>query len=344
MRPLWIRLIQPAADFLVRYRDPATHLPLPSYDLWEERWGIHAFTVASVHAGLKAAWQFAVCFGDTPRATRYARAAEEMRDAFGEHMWSEDDGRFLRRIVPTHRDRTAVLMAEVMDGRDPTSASVDLYANLPGEGTGHFPTDAGGEEEAAAFERDATVDSSMFAIFGLGLLPADDERVAKTMQAVEEKLRVKTDVGGIARYENDYYHAVAHDDENVPGNPWFICTLWVAQYQIARAQDVGALRAALPTLEWVADRALPSGVLAEQVHPYTNAPLSVSPLTWSHATVVSTLMAYLTRLERMSVCPTCGRPHLAAQSVPSRGSSPPLNGQSSTVWPNGPRSCSLSPG
>ena len=47
-----------------RYRDARTGLPLPSYDLWEERWGVHAFTVATVYGGLKAARNFAVCFGD----------------------------------------------------------------------------------------------------------------------------------------------------------------------------------------------------------------------------------------------------------------------------------------
>ena len=42
---------------------------------------------------------------------------------------------------------------------------------------------------------------------------------------------------------------------------------------------------------------LPSGVLAERVHPYTNAPMSVAPLTWSHATYVATIQAYLEKLE-----------------------------------------------
>ncbi|MEO1237719.1 MAG: hypothetical protein AAFX76_13105, partial [Planctomycetota bacterium] len=43
-----------------------------------------------------------------------------------------------------------------------------------------------------------------------------------------------------------------------------------------------------------------SGVLAEQVHPETNAPLSVSPLTWSHATVVATVSQYLAKLDALS--------------------------------------------
>jgi GH15 family glucan-1,4-alpha-glucosidase len=53
------------------------------------------------------------------------------------------------------------------------------------------------------------------------------------------------------------------------------------------------LKEAVKILEWVADHALPSGALAEQVHPYTNEPLSVSPLTWSHATFVTVVLEYL---------------------------------------------------
>ncbi len=55
IRPLWVDIVQKAAEFMCNYRDTRTGLPLPSYDLWEERWGVHAFTVATVYGGLKAA-------------------------------------------------------------------------------------------------------------------------------------------------------------------------------------------------------------------------------------------------------------------------------------------------
>ena len=84
----------------------------------------------------------------------------------------------------------------------------------------------------------------------------------------------------------------------------------MAQYKIAKARNIGQLREALPILDWVAQHALPSGVLAEQVHPVTNEPLSVSPLTWSHATVVSTVDAYVDKLREMTACPTCGQPNV----------------------------------
>ncbi|MFW6032039.1 MAG: glycoside hydrolase family 15 protein, partial [Phycisphaeraceae bacterium] len=306
VRPLWIRLVRPAGDFLARYRDPETGLPLPSYDLWEERWGIHAFTLASTWAGLRAAWQFAVCFGDVRRASRYARAAGEVQAAFLKYLWSEEHGRFLRRIVPRDQDRVAALTAEVLAGRDPIRQSDAFDIALPGNPATNGHTRAK-KKKKAAFELDSAVDSSLYGIFAFGLLPVDDERVASTMEAVAERLWVRTDVGGIARYENDHYHRMVGDTERVPGNPWFICTLWLAEYYIARAKSEAELDEALPLLQWVVEHALPSGVLAEQVHPETNAPLSVSPLTWSHATVVSTVMAWLSRRDEMRSCPRCGQ-------------------------------------
>ena len=45
---------------------------------------------------------------------------------------------------------------------------------------------------------------------------------------------------------------------------------------------------------------LPGGLLSEQVDPHTGAPLSVSPLTWSHAELVVTVEEYLTKLELVS--------------------------------------------
>lgn len=130
--------------------------------------------------------------------------------------------------------------------------------------------------------------------------------VASTINAVKEKLWVKTSVGGIARYTNDFYYRVGNDTEHVPGNPWFICTMWLAEYDIMRANNLTELNNALPILEWVVDRALASGVLAEQIDPYTNEPLSVSPLTWSHAGFVTTMIRYMKKREEISICDNCG--------------------------------------
>jgi GH15 family glucan-1,4-alpha-glucosidase len=163
-------------------------------------------------------------------------------------------------------------------------------------------------DEGGAVSVDATIDASLYGTFAFGAYAADDARVEATMKAVRERLWCKTEVGGVARYEGDYYHQVSKDVDNVPGNPWFICTLWLALHRVHKAKSVEELQEAVEILEWVDAHKLPSGVLAEQVNPYTNAPMSVSPLTWSHATVVDVVQSYLEKREAVERCPTCGGP------------------------------------
>lgn len=85
--------MKPAADFLVHYRD-ASGLPLPSYDLWEERYGVLAFTVASVYAGLVAAARFAEYHQDKARAVYYADIAEQVKKAAEQQLFAADQNRF----------------------------------------------------------------------------------------------------------------------------------------------------------------------------------------------------------------------------------------------------------
>jgi GH15 family glucan-1,4-alpha-glucosidase len=92
-----------AADFMSEYRDHATGLPLPSWDLWEERRGVLTFTCAAVWAGLDAAAKFAEAFGDTGLHLRYSSAADEIKTAMLEELWDESTGRFLRMLVPAHK-------------------------------------------------------------------------------------------------------------------------------------------------------------------------------------------------------------------------------------------------
>lgn len=247
------KLLFNGADFLVSYRDEITKLPHPSYDLWEERWGVHLFTVSSVIAGLTAAANFAQALGEVHKAHGYSQAAEEVKAAMLKYMWSEEHGRFCRMATRTE----------------------------------------------SGYDLDMNIDAAMYSIFAFAGLSPHDPKVVATMGAIKERLWIKTEVGGVARYENDYYHQISQDVENVPGNPWFICTMWLAQYDIAAARTSEDLKEAVELLEWVADRALPSGVLAEQVHPYSNEPLSVSPLTWSHATFVTCVLEYLERKRQL---------------------------------------------
>ena len=268
--PFYRPLVTRPADFLLGYTD-ASGLPLPSYDLWEERWGVHLFTVAAVIAGLRAAARLADAFGEKDRAGKYAAAAERMLQAMRAVLWSAKDGRFARTATGDAR---------------------------------------------GGWQLDTTLDVSILGAAELGVLPPDDPQVEATATQVEARLWVQTSVGGLARYETDPYQQVEkRDTQKVPGNPWFVGTLWLARYHLMRARGVEDLTRGLQLIEWAAGRALPSGVMAEQLHPTTGEPLSVSPLTWSQAAYVAVVDEYLARARHLTACPTCGH-------VPAAGDAP----------------------
>ena len=149
---------------------------------------------------------------------------------------------------------------------------------------------------------DDTCDASLWGLFAFGLYDASDERIISTMKALRQRLWINSEVGGMARYEGDGYH---QNDQRFPGNPWFICTLWLADHITFGAATENDLQEPLAILQWVAEHALPSGILAEQVHPVTGKPLSVSPLTWSHATFVASTRRIMRKLARIHRCPEC---------------------------------------
>jgi len=145
--------------------------------------------------------------------------------------------------------------------------------------------------------RDLTVDSSLMFPFLYGPFGAVEEVVTNTVSSIVDKLQVKAGVGGVARYENDEYCRVSPE---ITGNPWFVCTLWLARWHIARATSVEELNEGLQTLEWVAEHSLRSGILSEQLDPYTGGPISASPLVWSHAEFIMAVSEYLDKYRVLS--------------------------------------------
>jgi glucoamylase len=152
-------------------------------------------------------------------------------------------------------------------------------------------------------QADPCCDSSLWGLFAFGLYSVDHPKIVSTMESLRERLWVKTPVGGMARYENDRYQQA---NPAAAGNPWFVCTLWLADFLMERAGEEKDLAGSLEIMKWVTDHALPSGVLAEQIDPLTGEPVSVSPLTWSHAAFVTSTQHLLRRLRKMKVCASCG--------------------------------------
>jgi oligosaccharide amylase len=150
---------------------------------------------------------------------------------------------------------------------------------------------------------DKTFDmSSIFGIYKFEVLPTDDPKVIRAVRETVNRLEVKTEVGGIARFEGDSYH---HKGGNYSGNPWIITAMWLAQYYIAQAKKESDMPEVHKWISWVVKYASSSGTLPEQLDPYTGAHLSASPLVWSHAEFVTTIISYLEKLEELGVCKAC---------------------------------------
>jgi oligosaccharide amylase len=249
-------VIKRTADFMVLYRNESTGLPRPSYNLWEERFGVSTFTASAVCAALRAAARFATILGKVKSGQVYERAAGEVAAAILRELYDGERGVFYNQI----------------------------------------------EYKSGEVIKDKTIDaSSAYGVFAFGILPASDERLVRAFQATTATLTARG-AGGIARYEGDLYQ---RQSSSGAGNPWFVTTLWLAQYQIRLAKSEAELEPVKVALEWVRAHAGGTGILSEQLDQDNGQPLSVAPLVWSHAEFVTTVIQYLDKLEELGVCKAC---------------------------------------
>jgi len=242
---------------LLSFVDKETNLPKQSYDLWEEKLGVHTFTCATVYAAFQACAQFEDVFGTPDRKQLFLDTAKRLKEAIVATLYDDKLGYFIKRVY----------------------------------------------YEQGELKRDTIFDaSSAYGVFQFGVLEPTDPKVVSSMQHFHDKINVETDVGGFARYEHDMYYRVVED---VPGNPWFIISLWLAEYYIACAKNEKDFQPARDIFEWVVSHALPTGVLSEQLHPHTGEPLSAAPLTWSHAGFVIAINKYLEKMDELGICTMC---------------------------------------
>ena len=247
---LYKPLIEKIAVFLVNFRNSETGLPLASYDLWEERIGISTYTCCAVYGGLMAAAEFSELLGKRNHRRDYRAAANEIKEAMMQHLYSQRLTAFIRDV-------------EYLDGKIIPNEVVDA--------------------------------SSLFGLWYFDVLSQDHPLFKNTLVQLASRLKNPTDVGGYIRYERDNYFKSTD-----LSNPWFITTLWEAQRRLHVAapsnQDLEYVK---QTLDWVTSLMYPSGVLAEQLNPYTRESLSATPLAWSHAVYVETVLDYTEKLREL---------------------------------------------
>lgn len=133
-------------------------------------------------------------------------------------------------------------------------------------------------------EIDDTLDiSSLYGPFMFGGLALNDRMLTSTASQVVERLLDTSPSGGVIRYENDAYFL---SKTRYKGNPWEVSSLWLSQYLFATGDKDKACK----LLDWAINRQIKSGVISEQFDPEDASPIGVTPLVWSHAEMVNTLL------------------------------------------------------
>ncbi|MCR4399154.1 MAG: glycoside hydrolase family 15 protein [Firmicutes bacterium] len=92
------RMARKCGFFLARHTDGYSGLPLPGYDLWEERLGVFSWTAAFVYAGLKATGDLAAVF-EPARAAEFYNASHRVRNGIARVLFREQLGRFIRGVL-----------------------------------------------------------------------------------------------------------------------------------------------------------------------------------------------------------------------------------------------------
>ena len=140
------------------------------------------------------------------------------------------------------------------------------------------------QEDGSSLQFDNSLDTS--SLYGpMMFLPANvvGKELDATAKTIEDTLLDKTPIGGTPRYEHDKYFTI---NPAYQGNPWHVTTLWMAQYYIRKHQ----LDRAHHYIDWSISHALQSGMLSEQVNPDTGFVVGITPLVWSHAELVNTIL------------------------------------------------------
>ncbi len=243
--------VEAAINFLLDFIDSDTGLPKPSFDLWEERLGEHAYSSAAVHAGIVSGAKIAhILNKPTEISKKWNIAADKLKEAIEDRFWKEDYKRFIRSIKVK------------LNGFGPESSNDTEIITVNNKGYTKDVT-----------KEDWKVDVSLVGIsVPFDVYSSEDPKIRSTVELIEKVLTCN-DVGGIKRYENDDY---------MGGNPWILTTLWLALYHVKNRDYDKAKK----YINWSAAGKTEMGMLPEQINKYTGKPDWIIPLTWSHAMYV----------------------------------------------------------
>ena len=273
-RETWEKHVRPSAEYIL------AHGPRTQQERWEESEGYSPSTIAAEIAGLVCAAAIARQNGAAEDAERYLQTADD---------WVAH----LETWLVTTTGRLGGALAgqgyyiRINNNTDPN----DGFQLVIGNGGGTWD------------ERDV-VDAGFLELVRLGIKPANDSTIARSLAVVDAVIRVQTPNGpGWYRYNHDGYgekfHGAAYDGTGV-GRLWPIFTGERGEYEIARGQDA---RLYLDTMMAFANA---GGMLPEQV--WDRAESNDLRLRFGHGTGSATPLAWsMAQFIRLVVCAEEGR-------------------------------------
>ncbi len=266
-RKTWLKHIKPAADFILR-KGPAT-----DQERWEEKPGYSPSTIAAEIAGLVCAARIAGLNQDKSASERYLKQADE---------WV----RLLERWAATSNGPHA---------REPYYLRITENDD-PNDGAKIEINSGGG-----AYDEREIVDAGFLELVRLGIKPAGDPLIVRTLAIVDRLIKVETPGGmGWYRYNHDAYGERAdggnYDGRTGVGRLWTLLTGERGEYDVARG-DFAAARKRLDAMIAFANdgRMIPEQVWDRNERPrpelrFGEGTGSATPLAWSMAQFIRLAM------------------------------------------------------
>ena len=259
-RRTWLKHIKPAADFIVRKG------PVTDQERWEEKRGYSPATIAAEIAGLVCAAHIAIINKDQPASDTYLKQADE----------------WVRRLeawtaTSTGAHSTPNYFIRITENDNPNDGN-------------KIEINSGG----GTYDEREIVDAGFLELVRLGIKPADDPLIARTLAVIDKLIKVETPAGsGWYRYNHDAYgerpDGSNYDARTGVGRLWVLLTGERGEYDIARG-DVATAQKRLDTMLSFANDGM---MIPEQVWDRSDSPRpelrfgegtgSATPLAWSMA-------------------------------------------------------------
>lgn len=239
-------MVERAAHWLATCRFEDTEWISDGFDLWEEREGVHLYSVAAAVAGLRAAADLAEKMG-WPVPKLWRERANILSGLLEENLVAAGD-------------TAGLSFARTLFLKNSTPQSALQYTH---------------SETAQRWASDYVMDISLLGVAEPfdAVSKSFSDKVLPELCRTARRILWRKGLGGIGRYEGDHYR---------DGQPWILTTLWLA----LAAARCGETALATECCAWVLRHTPREGQLPEQIDPVTGEPSWVMPLTWSHAMFV----------------------------------------------------------